>query len=344
MKVARRLFEKMTSLVALFDSWHQFTRGKRKRQDVQGFERHLEDHLFNLQHELVTLTYRHGPYDHFYVADPKQRYISRASVRDRLVHQVVYGTLSKIFDRTFFFHSLSCRVNKGAHLGVSALKRMARKVSSKGSCFALKMDIQCFFDSVDHQILKQLLRKTIKDDHALQLTDRIIDSFRSGYEATGLPLGNVTSQLFANLYLNELELYVKHTLREPHYLRYCDDFILVSHCEAHLRSLIDPIKQFLKSTLHLELHPKKTSLRPLHQGVDFVGYVLFPHHTLVRHRTKQRMKRCLKQAFLLYEEGEVDPLYVDQRLQSTLGILSHAQEHTLSTALQNIYGVRPVKF
>lgn len=227
MKTTWPLFEKMTSLSYLFQSWDQFKRGKRKKKDIQHFERHLEDHIFQLQHDLATLQYQHGPYHHFYVFDPKERSIGKSSVRDRLVHQAVYGALTEIFDPKFIFHSLSSRLGKGTHIGITHLQRMIQKVSANGkkSCYALKMDIRRFFDTIDHEILKALIRKKISDEKALKIIDVIIDSFRIQKEqirAVGIPLGNVTSQLFANIYLHELDDFVKQQLREHYYLRYCD--------------------------------------------------------------------------------------------------------------------------
>jgi len=243
MKVAQFLFEKMTSLSQIFLGWDQFRRGKSKKKDVQYFERHLEDNIFQLQHDLATLKYKHAPYDQFYVTDPKQRCISKAPVRDRLVHQVVYSVLTEELDRKFIFHSLSCRLGKGTHIGVTQLQGMIRKISANGKlpCFALKMDIQRFFDSVDHKILKALLRKNIRDNQALEIIDMIIDSFKvkeTPEGAIGIPLGNVTSQFFANLYLHELDDFVKQNLREKYYLRYSDDFIVLANDEIYLRDLI----------------------------------------------------------------------------------------------------------
>lgn len=151
----------MTSLPYIFKCWNQFRRGKRKKKDVQAFERHLEDHLFQLQQDLVSSKYVHDTYHRFYVSDPKQRHISKASVRDRLVHHLVHGVLSEAIDKKFNFYSLSSRLGKGTHIGVEQLYQMMRKVSKNGTspCYALKMDIKRFFDTVDHKILKTLLRK-----------------------------------------------------------------------------------------------------------------------------------------------------------------------------------------
>lgn len=232
----------------------------------------------------------------FYVTDPKQRYISKASIRDRVVHQIVYDILTEVLDKKFIFHFLSSRLEKGTHVGVAQLHRMIRKVSCNGArpCYALKMDIRRFFDSADHSILKRLLRNSIKDENVLKTTDMIIDSFRVNVGpmgSIGIPLGNVTSQLFANVYLHELDQFVKHELKEKHYLRYCDDFIVLSNDRIHLEALIVSIREFLARTLRLELHPKKVSIRKLQQGIDFVGYLAFEKHVLMRTRSKQRMKR-----------------------------------------------------
>lgn len=329
----------------IFNSWDKFTRGKHKRKDIQCFERNLEDHIFQLREELLSFQYQHAPYRNFYVTDPKQRRISKAMVRDRLVHQMLYSVLNEVFDKTFIFHSLSSRIGRGTHFGVTRLQSMIRKASANATrhCYCLKMDIKRFFDSVDHKILKCLLRKKIWDENILKLIDIIIDSFSIGKEGKGIPLGNVTSQIFANIYLHELDKYIKHQLREPYYLRYCDDFIILSNDESHLRCLIEYIRKFLLINLQVELHPKKIILRKLSKGIDFIGYILFANHLLVRTKTKRRMKNRLKITFERFLKGSIDTKMMDQQLQSYLGILSHANQYKLSLALRNTYWVRESK-
>jgi hypothetical protein len=162
-------------------------------------------------------------------------------------------------------------------------------------------------------------------------------------EAIGIPLGNVTSQLFANVYLHELDRLVKQDLKEKYYLRYCDDFIILSNDKIHLETLIISIRDFLAQKLKLELHPKKVIIRKLRHGIDFVGYVLFEKYILMRTQSKRRMKRRLKERYEKYLIGEVDADPLDQALQSYLGILSHANQHTLSQAIKNAYWVRSGK-
>lgn len=332
----------MVSIENLFLCWDQFKRGKRKRKDVQAFERHLEDNIFGIQQDLLTFQYTHSSYSQFYITDPKQRHISKASVRDRFLHQVVYDTLVKVLDRTLIFHSLSCRLGKGTHVGINELHKMIRKcgVNGKKTIFALKMDIRRFFDTVDHRTLKVLLRKRVHDHKLLQLVDGIIDSFKIG-ENVGLPLGNVTSQLFANVYLHELDDYIKRKLREKYYLRYCDDCIILSTNEDRLKSILASIRFFLREILHLELHPQKVIIRKITQGIDFVGYVLFEKYLLLRTKTKKRMKIRLQSAYENFLIGKTDAPHLDQRLQSYLGLLSHANQYTLSTAIKNAYWIRP---
>jgi hypothetical protein len=191
-----------------------------------------------------------------------------------------------------------------------------------------------------------LSKLKIKDENVLKTIDTIIDSFKVSVGPAGnvgIPLGNATSQLFANVYLHELDNFIKQELRERYYLRYCDDFIILSSNENHLKFLIHRIKEFLLIALQQELHPKKLTIRKLNQGIDFIGYVLFLRHKLVRTRTKQRMKRRLKETHESYLQGKMDSAELDQKLQSYLGILSHANQHLLSQAVKNAYWTRTSK-
>ncbi|MEK7565314.1 MAG: reverse transcriptase domain-containing protein, partial [Patescibacteria group bacterium] len=193
----------------MFLAWREFKKGKRKRLDVQEFEFNLEDNLFQLHSELKNKKYKHGQYIPFYVTDPKLRHIHKAMVRDRVLHQAVFRVLYPIFDRNFIFYSYSCRINKGTHKAVTRLETFCRKLSQNNTrnIFALKCDIKKFFDSIDQAILINLIQVKVKDNNAMWLIDEIIKSFPQG-----LPLGNVTSQIFANIYLNELDQFVKHSL------------------------------------------------------------------------------------------------------------------------------------
>lgn len=304
----------------LFTAWDGFKRGKRKRRDVMEFELRLETNLFKLHRELANKQYKHGQYTSFFITDPKQRHIHKATVRDRVVHHSIFSVLNPIFEPTFIFTSYSCRIDKGTHRGIDKLEAMLRKVSRNNHkpCYVLKCDIKKFFKSVDHAILLTLLSRRIKDQEAMSLVSEIIESFPDG-----VPIGNLTSQLFANIYLSELDHFVKQTIKVPFYVRYTDDFVLVSSSISDLTHWLEEIKVFLSNNLKLELHPTKVILRKYHKGVDFLGYVQYPHYRKLRTKTKRRIL------------NKVANGVNEQSLQSYLGVLSHADNYKLSEEIKN---------
>lgn len=253
------------------------------------YERHIEEHVFELHEELQSGNWRHGNYEPFTICDPKQRLIHKATVGDRLVHQAIVSTIEPAFERQFIYDSYSCRKGKGTHAAVARLKSFLRVVSQNNTrtVYALKCDIKQFFATIDHTILRKLLAVHIQDKGVLALLDEVIDSLSTA-PGKGIPLGNITSQLFANIYLHELDWFVKQKLGEKYYLRYCDDFILISHSRKHLESLIQSIIDFLERDLKLAMHPDKITIRMWTQGIDYLGYVLKPHCTVLRHKTKKR--------------------------------------------------------
>ncbi|MFA5987883.1 MAG: reverse transcriptase/maturase family protein, partial [Candidatus Paceibacterota bacterium] len=263
-------------------AWDKFKIDKRKKRDVQKFEWKLEENIFQLHRDLESGEYKHGVYSSFYIHDPKQRHIHKAEVRDRILHHAVFNILYPIFEPTFISNSLSCRINKGTHKGIDILEKTLRMISSNNfkPCFALKCDVKKFFDTVDHSILLSIIRKRMKDPDAVRLLEEIINSFNSKYSnlfyQKGLPIGNLTSQLFANIYLNKLDQFVKHELKIKHYIRYTDDFVIISRDKLYLENLIEPIRSFLLDELALELHPNKIFIRKFHQGIDFLGYIVLP--------------------------------------------------------------------
>lgn len=340
-------FEQLISPEHLYNCWYQFKRGKKKRKDIQQFERHLDTHIFHLHDDLKQGTYRHGPYSVFYVFDPKERKISKASVRDRLVHHVIHGYVSQQYDPIFIHHSMASRIGKGTHQGVWNLRRMISRVSQNGRrpCWALKMDVARFFDTVSHAILKQQLTNHIHDPNIREVLMQIIDSFqhdiRSGIGPVGLPIGNITSQILSNVYLHPFDLFVKHELKHAHYIRYCDDWIMVSSNRESLYALIKPIQTWMWSQLKLTLHPKKVTIRKMSEGIDFLGYITFPKYRLLRSATRRRMQRRLKQASDRYYCEDMDADAMNQCLKSYLGLLSHADQYALSMQLHNEHGSRP---
>lgn len=317
----KNIFDSIISLENLFSAWEEFRKGKSQRVDVSEFGWNIEEYLLHLHRELVSRKYKHGLYTAFTICDPKQRRIHKASVRDRVLHHAMFKVLNPIFEPIFYAHSYSCRRGKGTHRAVTTLERWLRRVSGngRGPCFALKCDIHRFFASVDHDVLLSLLGRKVVDPDALWLLSEIIGSF----SPRGLPIGNLTSQLFANVYMNELDQFVKHELRVKHYVRYTDDFVFVAPSRRELEQLMVPIQDFLRQRLKLELHPGKVHIRKYRQGIDFLGYVLLPHHRVLRTKTKRRIFRRVHRGI------------TEQALQSYLGVLSHANTHGLAQKLLN---------
>lgn len=285
------------------------------------YQRLLKTNIQNLHGDLVNGHYEHGKYQPFTICDPKQRQIHKATVRDRLVHQAVVSAIEPLFERRFIYDSYSCRVGKGTHAGVARLGLFLRQASHNNTqkIYVLKCDVRQFFASIDHEILMNQIESRINDEQTLELLRTILLS-HGGEFGKGIPLGNVTSQLFANIYLHELDWYMKQTLGIKHYLRYCDDFVVVSTDRDYLESLIEPIRQFLAINLQLELHPNKVSIRSWVQGIDFLGYVLRPYATTIRTKTKKRMLVRV----------------TNENISSYLGICSHANGHELSDLVKLI--------
>ncbi len=289
-------FEKIISLENLLESWKEFLKGKRKRKDVQEFGLALVDNIIGLHNELANHTYSHGPYQAFRINDPKPRQIHKSLVRDRLLHHAIYRQLYPFFDRTFISDSFSCRNNKGTHKALNRFKVFAHKVSENHTrtCWVLKCDIKKFFENIDHDILLEVLKKYIPDGNIIWLLERVIYSFSAG-SGRGLPLGNLTSQLFVNIYMNEFDQFIKHKLKAKYYIRYADDFVVLSQDKAWLEEMLPKMGDFLEEKLRLTLHPDKVFIKTLASGIDFLGWVHFSDHRVLRTTTKRRMMARIKE-------------------------------------------------
>lgn len=337
------LYKEIISTRNLFHAWKEFRRGKGNKKDVMSFEYHLEQNIFQLHRDLRDKKYEHGPYEDFYITDPKRRHIHKALVRDRVIHHAIYKILYPIFNPTFIATSFSCRIGKGNHKGVLWLEKTVRKVSRNYTkpCFILKCDIRKFFDSVDHNALIRILNKKIRDKETRYLLDEVVRSFSSGasnlFDGVGLPIGNLTSQLFANIYMNEFDQFIKQKLKIKYYARYTDDFVIVSENKQYLEDVLKPISDFLDKELKLILHPNKVSVRKLHNGVDYLGYIVLPHHKLLRTKTKNRIYNNLSRKLDEYKVDKVQKEAVEQSLYSYLGTLSHANAYKVSEDLKNLF-------
>ncbi len=322
-------FEKITSLENLFLAWAEFKKGKRSKIDVQEFELRLEDNIFAIYEELQSGKPRQIIYEQFHITDPKPRIINKTSVAERVIHQAIYRVLMPLFDRIFVFDSYSCRKLKGTHKAFERLVIIARKQSKNysGSCWALKCDIRKFFHSIDHKILIELLSKRIADPKLMSLLREIVESFEYS-SGKGMPLGNLTSQLFANVYLDPLDKFVKHKLKANYYLRYADDFMILSASQEVLQDYLVEIEKFLNEKLKLNLHPDKIAFRKLAWGLDFVGYVAHEKFTLPRKKTVERMFTKLEKI------QATNPDKLNESSQSYLGYLKHVHSHAISAKLR----------
>jgi len=224
-------YEDLISIDNLLLAWQEFVKGKRNKKDVQRFSFYLMDNILSLHRDLKNRAYKHGGYECFNISDPKPRTIHKASVRDRLLHHAVYRILYLFFDKTFISDSFSCRINKGTHKAIDRFREFSYIVSKNNTktCCILKCDIKKFFASIDKNTLVKILEKYIYDENIVNLLKEIIFSFKPN----GLPLGNLTSQLFASIYLNEFDQFVKHKLKVKYYIRYADDFVVMSENKKH---------------------------------------------------------------------------------------------------------------
>jgi retron-type reverse transcriptase len=313
----------------LLVSWKEFLHGKRKRKDVIAFSLHFMDNVLALHKDLRDKSYQHGVYEHFKINDPKPRDIHKASVRDRLVHHAVYRILYPYFDRQFIHDSYSCRLEKGTHRALNRFRKFANKVSRNHhrTVWVLKCDIRKFFANIDHAILKDTLKRHIPDDNINWLLAQLIDNFNTVERIdVGLPLGNLTSQLFVNVYMNEFDQFVKRRLKVKYYLRYADDFVVLHENKAYVQNLIPHISDFLQSKLKLQLHPDKLFIKTLCSGIDFLGWVHFSRHRVPRTSTRRRMMRRL---------GKNSS---KESVASYLGMLKHGNTHKISQLLTRMYG------
>lgn len=325
-----KLFDKITDFENLFAAYVKARRCKRYHQEVLRFSSRLEDELIAIQDKLIGGTYRTGSYYRFVIYEPKRREIAALPFRDRVVHHALCNVIEPLFERKFVHDSYGCRIRKGTHAGSERLIEFLRRAQRAwGKVYCLKGDIEKFFPSVDHDALKDMIRRTIRCRWTLHLIDGIIDSTP---DPRGMPIGNLTSQLFANVYLNELDHFVKEKLCVRFYVRYMDDFILIHPAKERLHVWRESIAMFLHESLRLNLN-SKTSVFPISRGVDFLGYRTWPTHRLLRKRSVVSMRRKLKALAERYGTGEVSLDTIQPIIASWLGHAKHAESYNVRKKL-----------
>ncbi len=266
-------------------------KGKSQKPYVKEFEADLENNLLKLKSEMENFTYKPFPMKTFVIRDPKTRMISAPHFRDRMVHHALCNIIEPIFDRSFIHDSYASRKGKGTHAAIRRFDEFKRKVSCNGRSingakddnmiigYVLKADIKHYFASVDHETMLKIIRKKITDEKAMTLMRIILYSY--GHNGKGMPIGSLTSQLFANIYLNELDYFMKHNVKAKFYIRYMDDFVILHKSREILEKTKEQISEYLLA-LKIELHKEKTKIYPLYCGVNFLGYRIFYHHKLLK--------------------------------------------------------------
>lgn len=323
------LFDKITVWPNLCHAARLAQKGKPRSTDLCRFIFNQESNLLVLQEELKKGTYRPGPYRAFRIYDPKERQISAAPYRDRVVHHALCLVIEPIFEQTFICDSYANRKGKGTHLAIKRYQYYARQYR-----WVLKCDIRKFFPSLDHDVLKQEIRWRIYCPKTLWLIDTIIDGsnsqepvedyfpgddlFSPYQRRRGLPIGNLTSQFWANVYLNRFDHFIKETLRVPGYIRYVDDFVLFSNNKNQLMAWKKAMEDYLAG-LRLKLHPNKTQLYPTAAGVPFLGFRVWPHRRIVLKEKTHRYRRFLKRKIRDYRAGKISPDQLEHALNSWLG-------------------------
>ena len=315
MKTYKKLYEKIYSTNNLISAFKKARKGKSKKNYVINFESNLEKNIAILQRDLRLKKYTPSRLKKFIIRDPKTRTIHSSIFRDRIVHHAIVNLLQPIYERIFIYDSFASRKNKGTHLAIKRFEYFVRKVSSNGrkinkpfnnnsiTGYVLKADIKHYFATIDHDVLINILRKKISDENFIGLIEIILDNFETSSEGKGLPLGNYTSQFFANIYLNHLDYFIKHKLKAKNYIRYVDDFIILHKDKKVLLKYLSKIKKYLKF-LKLELHKDKSEIYALRNGITFLGYRIFYHYKLLRKRNiryfikrlnekKEFYRRCL---------------------------------------------------
>lgn len=344
MKPIKDIYPKIYDFENLYEAWNSAKKGKRYRNEVLQFTDQLETNLIDIQNHLIYGTYECGRYRPFYVYEPKKRLIMALPFRDRVVQWAIYRQLFPILNKQFIDDSFACRKGKGTHAAADRLQYWLRQTDRKPKrYYYLKLDISKYFYRVDHAVLIDILKRKIHDEPLIELLSKIINSETTAFGLpagvdpdacspedrlfnVGMPIGNLTSQMFANVYLNELDQYAKHTLKLHYYIRYMDDIIILHPDKEYLAEVKNEIERFLNENLHLQLN-NKTAIRPCSMGIDFVGLVIWATHRKLKKKAAKKIKRNVRILAELRANDEISAEYLKQSIASYKGVLKHCNSY-----------------
>jgi RNA-directed DNA polymerase len=345
MKSYRNLHPQLITWYNLDEAWRKACKGKRGKAPAASFEYNLEENLLTLQQELTSKSYQPGAYHSFLIYEPKRRLISAAPFRDRVVHHALCNIIEPVFERSFIYDSYANRIGKGSHRALARCQEYSRRCR-----YVLQCDIRQFFPSIDHAILREQLARKIKDDDVLWLVDQILTSGRGvlseQYEMVwfpgddlfainrprGLPIGNLTSQFWANCYLNSFDHFVKRELKCAAYVRYVDDMLLFADDKETLHRWRAAIIEYLAS-LRLTIHAESSQPRPVTEGMPFLCFVVYPTHRLVKRRKVVHYRRRLRGLMGQYRAGEIDQQAVQASARGWINHVQHGNSWGLRQAV-----------
>lgn len=316
----------------LLNAWVNAKKGKTKRRYVKRFQKKLQPNLIKLQKELINQSYYPNKLKTFILRDPKTRKISKSAFRDRMIHHALCNIIVPIFEKEFIYDCHANIVGKGTLKALSRFDKFKKKVSKNNTqnCYVLKADIKHYFEEINHEILIRIIRKRIQDERVISLICKILGNSpiqKCGTLNKGMPLGNLTSQFFANLYLNELDQFVKHKLKARYYIRYVDDFVILHKDKEQLEKWKIEISNFLNEKLKIELHPSKSHVINLNNGINFLGFRIFYYHKLIRKSNLKNFERKLNHLRILFNEEIIGREKALESLEGWLAYCSHANTY-----------------
>lgn len=293
MQTYTNIYEKICCYDNLFLAYKKSRKRKTQKKYVIEFEKNLNENLSALEYELRAQTYKPKPLETFVVNDPKTRRISKSDFRDRIVHHAICNIITPIFETEFIYDNYANRIGKGTTKAIERFEKFQKKATKNNTqkAYALKADVKHYFENIKHKILIDIIGKKIRDSKCMRLITIILKNHQTTILGKGMPLGNLTSQFFANVYLNELDQYIKRKLRIKYYIRYVDDIIILENDKIRLENYKRLINQFLKYNLDIELHPEKTGVRQINRGIKFLGMRIYPNHRLLAKKNIRKFFR-----------------------------------------------------